>query len=194
MSLVFGALVAQMSFLLLILLPLPHIIRVRILETYSTLKKNSNVKVGVIFSLLLLTLQFIDCLKKLQKYAHSSNPYYAEAQRGQPVGALMLYDKLASKFFAQRNLYITGAVLYLAVAINTVHSILDKLVKKETEFRALSKESAAKSAAEDVGAIEHYRELLSVRDKDIATMKKQLEGIQTAYDLLNEDQARSKDE
>lgn len=194
MSLVFGALMAQMSFLLLILLPLPHIIRVRILETCSTLKKNSNVKVGIIFSLLLLTLQFLDCVKKLQKYSGSNNPYYAQFQLGQQMSAQMLYDKLASKFFAQRNLYITGAVLYLTVAIHTVHSILEKLVKKETEYRTLSKESLAKKTEGDLDEIQRYRDLLASREKDISTMKKQLEGIQTAYNLLNEDQARSKDE
>lgn len=194
MSLVFGALVAQMSYLLLILLPLPHIIRVRILNAYSTLRKNSNVKVGVVFSLVLLTLQFVDCVKKLQKYAGSSNPYYAQFQLGQQMGGQMLYDNLASKFFAQRNLYITGAVLYLAVAINTVHNILDKLVKKETEYRVLSKQSAAEAAKGDLEETQRLRDLLSLRDKDISAMKKQLEGIQVAYDLLNDNQVRSKDD
>lgn len=194
MSLVFGALIAQMSYLLLILLPLPHIIRVRILETHSTLKKSSNVRVGVIFSLALLALQFIDCLKKVQKYAFSSrSPYYAEAQRGEQLGGI-LYDRLASKFYAQRNLYITGAVLYLAVATNTVHSILDKLVKKESEYRLLTKESAPKNVEGDLKAVQHYKNLLAVREKDITTMKKQLQGIQSAYDLLTADLVKSKEE
>lgn len=197
MSLVFGALVAQMSFLILLLLPLPYVVRTSILDTYSVIRKNTNVKVGFNFALLLLGLQFFDCVKKLQRYSNVQSPYFAQMQQ-QMTGGQLLYDQLASKFYAQRNLYITGAVLYLSLAINTVYSILVKLVKKETDYRNLVKEGALKSGGgasqNEKESVDHYQKLLAQREKDIETLKKQLQGMQNAYDSLNETTERSKDD
>lgn len=184
MSLVFGVLVAQMAFLLLLLLPLPHPLRVRIMKVVDAMQRNSNLKVGLVFTTVLLGLQFWDCVNKLTKYSHNKNPYYANTLGG------MLSDQLASKFYAQRNLYISGAVLYLEVAIGTVVTILRKLVKKEAEIRASSKKDGSSDASE----ADKYRELIRQKEVDIAAFKKQISGLQTAYDGLTEPEVRSKDD
>lgn len=104
----------------------------------------------------------------------------------------MLSDQLASKFYAQRNLYITGAVLYLSMAINTVVSILEKLVRKESSFRELSK--STNSTDIDDEEIRSLRDQILKRNVDIATLKKQLKGLQTAYDGLNKSEMNAKDD
>lgn len=189
MSLVFGVLMGQMAFLLLLLLPLPHVFRVRLLKGCDALQKSVNFKVGVIFVTMLLGLQFVDCLNKLKRYAHKEN-HFAAFNSTQVAG--MTSDQLASKFFAQRNLYITGAVLYLEVAIATVVSILRKLVKKESEAREFSR--ALKEVKTDAEQADNYRDLIKLKERDIATFKKQLEGMQAAYDGLTESEPRSKDD
>lgn len=192
MSLVFGLLVAEMSFLLLLLLPLPHIVRVRILDFSAKLGQNKNFKVGLLFTTVLLGLQFTDCVNKLRRFYNIENPYFAQHNTQPQMANTLLYDKLASKFYAQRNLYITGAVLYLELSINTVVSILRKLVFKENSYRELSK-AAGSTDAEDE-QIRSLREEISRKETDIATLKKQLNGLQSAYDGLNAGETKSKDE
>lgn len=192
MSLVFGLLVVEMSILVLLLLPLPHMLRVRLLNVCATLRQNKNFQVGLLFTSILLGLQFLDCVNKLKRYATLENPYFAQFNTQQQMAGGLLYDKLASKFYAQRNLYITGAVLYLGLSINTVVSILRKLVFKETSYRELSKNT--KSTEADDEQIRSLREQISKREVDIATMKKQLKGLQSAYDGLSASGEKSKDE
>lgn len=190
MTLVFGILVTQMTALLLLLLPLPHVVRMRLLDGYAVLKRNTNVRVGVVFTTILLGLQFLDCVKKVRRYATLDNPYYAQFNAGQPMA--LLPDKLASKFYAQRNLYITGAVLYLELAIQTVITILDKLVRKENSYRELAKTS--KSTESEDEEIRSLRDQIAKKEVDIKALKKQLTGLQSAYDGLNESKVNAKDE
>lgn len=169
MSLVFGALVSQMIGLVVLLLPLPYPIRKKIVELTVVLEKSQHARIGVAFSILLLGLQFFDCLNRLKRYSDSTSDFLS-------------HEQLASKFYAQRNLYLTGAVLYLQVAIATVVSIIRKMVKKETDYRA----AKVTASSEDVdGEIAKYKQLIKLKDQDIAQFKKQLEGLHVAYKDLN---------
>lgn len=192
MSLVFGVLMAQLATLVLLLLPLPHRVRSKLLDVSAMLQKSTNYKVGVIFVTALLGLQFMDCLNKVKRYSHMTNPYFAQMANPQQMTASLLFDQLASKFYAQRNLYITGAVLYLEMAIYTVITILRKLVYKENAYRASVELRKAKPT--DGSEAEKLRSLILLRVVDIATMKKQLEGVQSSYDKLTPAEARSKDD
>lgn len=187
MSLVFGVLVTEMAVLFIYLLPMPFVVRRKLVNGAAALRQNSNFKVGLVFSTILMALQFMDCLKKLQRFANIENPYFAQ---NTARGGDMLYDQLALKFYAQRNLYITGAVLYLALSINTVVSILRNLVSKESDLRKL--QLTPKESDSDVLA--QLRKELKLRELDIETMKKQLKSAQAAYDSLTPLEERSKDD
>lgn len=178
MSLVFATLMGQMAILAFLLMPLPHGVRARLVRGYAALRKTANFKVGLIFTLTLMALQFMDCLRKLQKYTRLEDGMVNRAM--QAVGLLL--EQLASKFYAQRNLYLCGAVLYLGVAIETVLGILDKLVTKEALYRA--------AQVEDPALVEQIRK----KDVEIAAMKKQLDGLQVAYDSLSSPEVRNKDD
>lgn len=192
MTLVFGILMAEMSFLLLLLLPLPHVLRSRILDGCAVLRLNANFNVGLIFVTALLGLQFFDCLNKLKRYSMIENPYFAQHNTAPQMAGTLLFDQLASKFYAQRNLYITGAVLYLELSINTVVSILRKLVLKENLYRKASIESEDTTKEDE--QVRELREQISKKQVDIDTLKKQLKGLQSAYDGLTDVKAISKDE
>lgn len=188
MSLVFGVLVVQMVVLFVLLLPLPLMLRQNLVKAATALRQNTNFKVGLYFSSVLMLLQFVDCVKKLQRFSNVENPYFAQsinsARRSE-----MLYDRLALKFYAQRNLYITGAVLYLALSINTVVSILRNLVNKETQLRQKKLQPSGEKEKQAM-----LREKINQRDLDITVMKKQLERSQAAYDSLTAQKERSKDD
>lgn len=195
MTLVFATLCGEMIVLFGLVLPLPHIFRTKILQLETLLRSLKNVQIGTIFATLLLVMQFVDCLQRLKKLDYVSNPYYVSqnAAGAPPVFRGQLSnEQLASKFYSQRNLYITGAVLYLELAIATVMPILRKLVAKEEEYRKLTTVSTtstntstttATATDTDVAAL---KEQIAQKDTDISTFKKQVVGLQKAYDLLTE--------
>lgn len=190
MSLVFGILVGEMSFLLLLLLPLPFPVRSKINSATTAITRTSNFKVGLIFTTFVLGLQFVDCVNKLQRYS-MAGPYFTSFS--QAANSNMLYDQLASKFYAQRNLYISGAVLYLEASIYTVITIMRKMVKKETEYRAVTNIRKDEFDSPESKA-EEFRNLIKQKDIDIAALKKQLNGAQKQYDSLNEEVPKGKDD
>ncbi|OBA22690.1 hypothetical protein METBIDRAFT_38022 [Metschnikowia bicuspidata var. bicuspidata NRRL YB-4993] len=187
MAMVFGALVAQMAVIALLLLPLPHMIRAKIVRGWAALRQNANYKVGLLFVSGLMVLQFADCVQKLQKYLRRESP---EAVLNPSMGVGLLSDKLASKFYAQRNLYLSGAVLYLGLTIHTVLLIMGKLVAKEVLCRSAHNENT-KDDSEEIVAL---KETIRKREVEIAAMKKQIEGVQKAYDGLSASSERSKDD
>ena len=89
----------------------------KIVDLTFVLQKSQNFRVGIVFSIILMSLQLLDCIQRLNKYADAeTNPHFPGID----------YDRLASKFYSQRNLYLSGAVLYLQVAIGTVVTIVRK--------------------------------------------------------------------
>lgn len=187
MTMVFGALLTQMVIVSILLVPLPYIVRSKIVNVWASVRKNSNFKVGLIFISGILVLQFVDCVQKLQKFHRKQN---LDSIAGPQLGGGLLLDQLASKFYAQRNLYLSGAVLYLGLSIHTVLLIVGKLVAKETLYRTAQKD-VQKDGSEEIATL---KEQIRKRDVEITAMKKQIEGVQKAYDSLTESTERSKDD
>lgn len=183
MTIIFGILIIEMVLLSILVLPLPYPVRKKGIDLYGRLRQLSNFNIGVLFGLILLGTQFFDCLTKVFK--HENGPYFTF--QSQPNNSLK-YDQLASMFYAQRNLYITGAVLYLFLSIYTVTTILRKLVQKETDFRNFSSQ---KGSTEDTEA---YKKAIKEKEIDIDAMVKQIKGLQRSYDELNASKEIEKDD
>lgn len=194
MTMVFVTLCVEMLILFIMVLPLPQIVRRKIIGAIDVLKGSSNYTVGVIFLSVVLGMQFIDCLNKLRRFDYLKNPYFTSSSMGNP-SSMLTNDQLASKFYAQRNLYISGAVLYLELAIFTVSTHLRKLVAKEDRLRSFNIKSESKDEkVDDAQEVEKYQVLIESKEKDIATMKKQIAGLQGSYDKLNPTTVNSKDD
>lgn len=190
MTLIFGALMGQMVVLSLLLLPLPFKFRRKILDVATLLEQSTNFKVGLVFSTALLGLSFFDCVNRLSRFSSFSNqPYFTTLNL--QSGALT-HDQLATKFYTQRNLYLNGAVLYLELSIYTIVGVLRKLVKKEAEFRALTSINKGDFASESE-EIEKYKDLIKQKEIDISTLKKQILGLQKAFDELTPSTAAAAD-
>ena len=85
-----------------------------------------------------------------------------------------------------------GPVSYthLDVYKRQVITIVRKLVKKESEYRSLLAGKKTKYESED-GEVEKYKQLISLKEQDIQAFKKQLRGLQTAYDTLSPEEQKS---
>lgn len=187
MNLVFITLCVEMGTLFMMVLPLPHILRRKFIHFIEIIQKSQNFKVGLIFFTIILGLQFIDCVNRLNKLDYLKTPYFTMSNMSS--NTMLTNDQLASKFYSQRNLYLSGAVLYLELAIYTVITHLKKLVAKEDKLRSLNVKQTFASEDEEIAK---YKQLIESKEKDIEVMKKQIKGIQTSYDQLNPSKPISK--
>ncbi|KAI5959396.1 YET1 [Candida pseudojiufengensis] len=194
LSIVFGIMVFQMTFLLILVLPVPYIIRSKIIELYNIVTNFKNFKVFLIFSISLMSLQLMDCLQRLQKFQKNENSNLSNG--------FVNYDRLASKFYSQRNLYLSGSILYLTLCIFTVVTIVKKLVLKEKIYREeILKQTSGKSTTTTsdnndatLAEIEKLKHQIEFKERDIKNLKEQIKNNQAAYDKLNVETIITKDD
>lgn len=145
---VFFLLITEMVLFLALIIPLPskvtpikkHFVRSLnyIAYTNETTKIVSRSIFGFIF------LMFVDSIKKLQNISLTSNTYrnnelfsksLNNEYTGSQIEALNKNEYYREKFFAQRNMYLTGFTLFLCFLIlRTIHitnELLDSLAIKK---------------------------------------------------------------
>merc|ERR1712071_681483 len=96
----------------------------------------------------------------------------------------------ARKFYAQRNLYLTGATLILAIFLARAFSITFDLVKVQEELNVLgnstAKNTASTKQSEQLDTeIATLRKRIQAKDAEIGAIKKQAAQNETAFDGLN---------
>ncbi|KAF8004621.1 hypothetical protein HF325_000078 [Metschnikowia pulcherrima] len=180
MTMVFGALLAQMAVISFLLVPLPFMIRSKIVNGWAALRQNANYKVGLIFVSGIMVLQFVD---------YSTGARILSLLLGHTWALDFCQISWRRKFYAQRNLYLSGAVIYLGLSIHTVLAIMGKLVAKEALYR--DSQNEGETNTEEIAKL---KEAIRKREVEITAMRKQIEGVQKAYDALTDSAERSKDD
>ena len=98
----------------------------------------------------------------------------------------------ARKFYSQRNMYLCGFTLFLSLILNRTYIMILETLRLEEKLRKFegtdknTKQSEKLAAAGDAGEIARYKRDLELKDKDIANLKKQAEGLQKEYHELAE--------
>jgi predicted transcriptional regulator len=85
---------------------------------------------------------------------------------------------MARLFYSQRNVYITGAILFLTVAIPTVFTIVRRLIK----YEELKQQSLDPKLVSD--KIKELQAQLEAKARDLETLQKQKRGLEHSYDEL----------
>ncbi len=105
----------------------------------------------------------------------------------------------ARKFYSQRNMYLCGFTLFLSLILNRTYTMILDVLHLEEKLKTYegsdknTKESAKLAQAGDIGEISKLRNDLAKKDQDLATLKKQAEGLQREYDALCEKYAATQD-
>lgn len=159
-----------------LVLPLPLAFRKQSLKMYEMLFNSKEVKTTVYISLTLVGLLFIDSFQKTFKFKTSSTYDPRHLQSTYSQGS----DAMAKIFYNQRNLYISGAVLFFGIAIPTVFKIIRRLVKYE-EFNLEKTSKEVRDAK-----IKELTDELAKKEKDIETFKSQKKGLEKSYDELSD--------
>lgn len=165
----FGVLVLEIVVVSVLLLPLPHVIRKKIVQTADFLYGQVQLRISLYVCTGLISMAFIDfaqkAFKKVDPVHRSANGGFIEGGYSEISGG----EYLARKFYNQRNFYLTGIVLVLALAIIALILLMRKLVKWD--------DLLSKKGLQD----ELLAGQLKSKDLDISTLKKQIEGLQRSY-------------
>lgn len=99
----------------------------------------------------------------------------------------------ARKFYSQRNMYLCGFTLFLSLILNRTYvMILDVLRLEEKVKRyegnpiASGTQSEKLAEAGNSGEIGKLKNQLAQKDRDIATLKKQAQGLSDEYNRMGD--------
>ncbi|CAI4049446.1 hypothetical protein SUVZ_13G1790 [Saccharomyces uvarum] len=121
----FSLLVIEMAILFILVLPLPQRMRKWLYLRYHAVISNKKSRTYIMVIMIFVGLLFIDSWKrsqiKVSTYHNPRNPYVRNSVT--PVNAL------AARAYNQRNVYISGFIIYFFICILTVMSILRRIVE-----------------------------------------------------------------
>ncbi|QHS75319.1 Yet2p [Saccharomyces paradoxus] len=128
----FSLLVIEMSILFVLVLPLPQRMRRWLYLRYSIASSNKKFRTYMVGIMIFVGLLFIDSWKrsqiKVSTYRDQKNPYV--------INSVTPVDALASRAYNQRNVYISGFIIYFCICILTVMSILRRIVEWNDKVKA----------------------------------------------------------
>lgn len=158
LSILFGLLVLQVITLLILSLPLPTLLRRTIVKIYDQfLFKSSQVKTVLLVVNILVVSLFVDSYKR------------ASVPLPKTENGLMLQPEiLATKAYHQRNVYISGFILYSMIAIPIMLGLITRVTKLSSEISTYK--TSAKNENEDLKML---KQKLDSKVKSLEILEKQ---------------------
>ncbi|EJS42870.1 yet1p [Saccharomyces arboricola H-6] len=185
----FLLLTIEMVMLFIFVLPLPFRIRRGIFSTYNQLTAKQQVKTIIFIIGCLVGLLFIDSWKRSQirvSLYHHDNSGTMGSSAVTPIQAL------ASRAYNQRNMYISGFILYFSICIPTVMSIVKRLVKyqglinEQKKKKVANNSEKAKKASEEAADFAKLQEQLKKKQISLEGLQKQVKNLEKYFDEKNQ--------
>ncbi|KAL7620253.1 Endoplasmic reticulum transmembrane protein 3 [Parahypoxylon ruwenzoriense] len=189
---VFMLLVAEMSLFMLLIVPMPFAVRRKMFTFLSEnpiiAKFQHWMKITFVFILIL----FLDSVNRVYRVQLE---LAAATDTNKGAAAVMGHERLevqARKFYSQRNMYLCGFTLFLSLILNRTYIMILEVLRLEEKLKQYegtdrkTKESEKLAVAGKPGEIARLNAEIEKRDRDIATLKKQAEGLSREYHDLCE--------
>lgn len=184
----FLLLTVEMVMLFIFVLPLPFRIRRGIFSTYNQLTAKQQIKTIIFITGCLVGLLFIDSWKRSQirvSLYHNDNSGSIGSSAVTPIQAL------ASRAYNQRNMYISGFMLYFSICIPTVMSIVKRLVKyqgliNEQKKQKLNKPSSNSKKDSNEADSTKLQEELRKKQISLEGLQKQVKNLEKYFDEKNQ--------
>ncbi|KAI6037942.1 B-cell receptor-associated protein 31-like-domain-containing protein [Pisolithus marmoratus] len=188
-SLTFLLLAAEMVTFCLLVFPLPYTARKRIFRFLSESPIVAKVAYALKISFIFVGILFVDALQRMFRVTTEAEMMKSN-QGAQDVRTES--SIAARKFYAQRNMYLTGFCLFLSLVLTRTFYIILDLIQTQEEYAKLKKATANSSKntaiAEDQSRqIEDLKKKLAdseTRSRDFETLKKQAAQQAAEYDRL----------
>ncbi|QLG72207.1 hypothetical protein HG535_0C05610 [Zygotorulaspora mrakii] len=183
----FALLTIEMVTLFMVVLPLPFRIRRIIYKAYYKWSSNTQVKTVYYIFGGLVGLLFIDSWKRAQvKVSLYHHKKYSDGSTD--PSAVTPIQALASRAYNQRNVYISGFILYFMVCIPTVMTIVRRLIKYQNlinEQNEKHPEDAQKKQIVENKEINELREKLREKEVSLQGLQKQVKNLEEYFDKQN---------
>ncbi|KAF8174907.1 endoplasmic reticulum protein [Pholiota molesta] len=152
----------------LLVAPLPYAIKKRLFAFLTESKIVAKVAYGLKISFIFVAILFADALQRMFRVTAESD--LAKSNKGGMVSDIRTDTGIAArKFYAQRNVYLTGFCLFLSLVLTRTFYIILDLIHTQEEYAKLKKASAG---ATDAKSDDQTKEIASLK-KQIAELKKQ---------------------
>jgi len=188
-------LAAEMVTFCALVAPLPYGVRKRLFRFLSESLIVAKIAYGLKISFIFVGILFVDALQRMFRVTAESD--LGKNGRGQGMQDVRTETNIAArKFYAQRNVYLTGFTLFLSLVLTRCFYIILDLIHTQEEYAKLKQQTAGKSKsaganADDKKVIEELKRKLAeseaeneAKDRDFETLKKQASQNATEYDNL----------
>lgn len=130
-QLLFLVLTIEILILFILILPLPIKIRKTIYSYYEKIIKNSTIKTILLMSSIIVGMLFIDSYKR-SRYTvtlphHKSQQHHHLSENDIDIATTPL-ETLVTRAYNQRNVYISGFILYFGFCIITIMNLIKKII------------------------------------------------------------------
>ncbi|KAL1926085.1 hypothetical protein VTP01DRAFT_6122 [Rhizomucor pusillus] len=191
-TLTFGILVTEMIIFGILVLPLPSHWRRAMLKFASTspLVNKALYVLKIIFGFIFVL--FIDTINRLQRIDSTD----AEGEQRQHYDYSYEANLKAKKFYAQRNLYLTGFTLFLSLILERTSTLVFQVLKREEELENLRRETQSTTEGQkkvieteddykkQIAALNAELKQLKQQERDYEILKKQVAQQAAEYDRL----------
>lgn len=179
-SFVFGCLVVEVAIFSILALPIPTKFRKPL--TLILLKPFQNEVVQITIKVILgfILLLFVDTINKVYNIDRElTGASSANAKGGAIVSSQDRIELLSRKFFAQRNMYLTGMTLFLTFTVVRTFNLVQELLQQKDRYRKESpKFDTAKSERANEQRKQQLLDEIKAKDAEIARLKEKAEALQ----------------
>jgi len=189
-SLTFLLLAAEMVTFCLLVFPLPYTVRKKLFRFLSENHVVAKVAYGLKISFIFVAILFADALQRV--FRVTAEYETTKADHGVHHDARNDSSFAARKFYAQRNMYLTGFCLFLSLVLTRTFYIIGDLIETQEEYSKLKKATASNSkntiaSADQAKVVEELKNKLAqseAKNRDFETLKKQAAQNAEEYDRL----------
>ncbi|KAI7873045.1 B-cell receptor-associated 31-like protein [Spinellus fusiger] len=188
-SITFGILVIEMIIFGILVVPLPSRWRRALMKFASTSPLVANALYGLKIVFAFIFVLFIDTVNRLQRI---------ESENHTDHGHDYSYEAnlKAKRFYAQRNLYLTGFTLFLSLILERTSKLVMDMLLREEELDKVKKESAVilkdqqriidleSTYTQQVTELTQQLKELKREERDFETLKKQVGQQTVEYNRL----------
>ncbi|ODQ62649.1 hypothetical protein WICANDRAFT_26023 [Wickerhamomyces anomalus NRRL Y-366-8] len=184
-NLVFGLLVIEMVLFAILSLPLPSKIRKPILTAISKPFEKTEFNIAIKCILVFIFILFIDSVNRVNS-VNEELTGFSTKENLNPVQQTSFNPTAdrseiqARRFYAQRNMYLTGFTLFLTLIVTRTYRLVAELLNLKETYR---------SDPDHVSANDEIAQLktkLKQRDEDLEILKNQAKSLAKEYDELSD--------
>jgi len=191
-SLTFWLLASEMVTFCLLVSPIPYAVRKRVFTFLSRSPIIAKIAYGLKISFIFVAILFVDAVQRMFRIAAEAD--LMKSGRGGVISDVRAESGLAAKkFYAQRNVYLTGFCLFLSLVLTRTFSIILDLLKAQEEYAALKKSTISNSrtsgaqnedGAKEIASLKKQLEQAKKTQRDFDTLKKQASQNNAEYNKL----------